>query len=62
MPGREKYLYRALCFIYGLGANGEAGVTTALDIIQRELDTTMALCGERLVTKLGHHNLLNPPA
>ncbi|MGU3492936.1 L-lactate dehydrogenase [Xanthobacteraceae bacterium A53D] len=32
-------------FLYGLGANGEAGVTTCLDIIQRELDLTMALCG-----------------
>jgi L-lactate dehydrogenase (cytochrome) len=34
-------------FVYGLGAMGEAGVTCALDIIQRELDVTMALCGLR---------------
>jgi L-lactate dehydrogenase (cytochrome) len=34
-------------FAYGLGAMGEAGVTLALDIIQRELDVTMALCGLR---------------
>src|SRR3989440_5484329 len=34
-------------FVYGLGAMGEAGVTRALDIIQRELDVTMALCGLR---------------
>ncbi len=53
------YIGRA--FIYGLGARGEAGVTQALDIIYRELDTTMALCGERLLQNLGHHNLLNPP-
>ena len=32
-------------FLYGLGAMGEAGVTTALEIIQRELDITMAFCG-----------------
>jgi L-lactate dehydrogenase (cytochrome) len=34
-------------FAYGLGAMGEAGVARALDIIQRELDVTMALCGLR---------------
>jgi len=36
-------------FAYGLGAMGEAGVTRALEIIQRELDVTMALCGLRSV-------------
>jgi len=34
-------------FAYGLGAMGEAGVTRALEIIQSELDVTMALCGLR---------------
>ncbi|SMH39818.1 alpha-hydroxy acid oxidase [Mesorhizobium australicum] len=34
-------------FLYGLGAMGEPGVTTALEIIRKELDTTMALCGKR---------------
>ena len=34
-------------FLYGLGAGGEAGVTQCLDIIRKELDTTMALCGLR---------------
>ncbi len=47
-------------YIYGLGAMGEAGVTAALDIIRKELDTTMALCGERDVKNLGRHNLLIP--
>ena len=47
-------------FVYGLGAMGQAGVTTALEVIQKELDTTMALCGERKVTDLGRHNLLVP--
>lgn len=47
-------------FIYGLGAMGEAGVTRALQIIRKELDITMALCGERDVTQLGRHNLMIP--
>jgi L-lactate dehydrogenase (cytochrome) len=34
-------------YAYGLGAMGEAGVTRALDLIQKELDVTMALCGLR---------------
>jgi L-lactate dehydrogenase (cytochrome) len=47
-------------FVYGLGAMGEAGVTRALEVIHKELDTTMALCGERDVANLGRHNLLMP--
>ncbi|WP_171131583.1 MULTISPECIES: alpha-hydroxy acid oxidase [unclassified Ruegeria] len=47
-------------FIYGLGAMGQKGVTTALEVIRKELDTTMALCGERNVSALGRHNLLIP--
>ncbi len=46
-------------FLYGLGAMGEAGVTLALQIIAKELDITMALCGERDVKNLGRHNILN---
>ena len=34
-------------FAWGLGAMGEAGVAKALEIIQKELDVTMALCGLR---------------
>ena len=30
-------------------------------IIHKELDMTMALCGERQLQNLGHHNLLHPP-
>jgi L-lactate dehydrogenase (cytochrome) len=48
-------------FVYGLGAMGQAGVTKALEVIHKELDTTMALCGERNVADLGRHNLLLPP-
>jgi L-lactate dehydrogenase (cytochrome) len=43
--------------LYGLGAGGEAGVTRALDIIRKELDTTMALCGERDIKNVGLHNI-----
>lgn len=32
-------------FLYGLGAMGEAGVTRCLELIRKELDLTMALCG-----------------
>jgi L-lactate dehydrogenase (cytochrome) len=56
-----KSTYIGRPYIYGLGAKGEAGVTEALNILHQELDTTMALCGERLLTNLGHHNLLAPP-
>jgi L-lactate dehydrogenase (cytochrome) len=34
-------------YAYGLGAMGEAGVTRALEVIEKELDVTMALCGLR---------------
>lgn len=47
-------------FVYGLGAMGQKGVTTALEVIQKELDTTMALCGENSIEGLGRHNLLVP--
>jgi L-lactate dehydrogenase (cytochrome) len=32
-------------FLYGLGAMGEPGVTKCLEIIQKELELTMAFCG-----------------
>lgn len=44
-------------FLYGLGAGGEAGVTRTLDIFRDELDTTMALCGERDINDVGLHNI-----
>ena len=47
-------------YIYGLGAMGEKGVTTALDVIHRELDTTMALCGRRSVRSVDRDILLVP--
>lgn len=34
-------------FLYGLGAMGKEGVTLALEILRKEMDMTMALCGKR---------------
>jgi L-lactate dehydrogenase (cytochrome) len=34
-------------YIYGLGAYGEAGVAKAIELMAKELDVTMALCGVR---------------
>ncbi|PRY22622.1 L-lactate dehydrogenase (cytochrome) [Aliiruegeria haliotis] len=47
-------------FVYGLGAMGEAGVTRALEVIHRELDVSMALCGRRHVGDLDRDVLLIP--
>jgi L-lactate dehydrogenase (cytochrome) len=47
-------------FIYGLGAMGQPGVTKVLDIINKELDTTIALCGERNIQDMSRDNLLIP--
>ena len=40
-------------FLYGLGAFGKQGVTMALEIIRKELDITLALCGKRLISDAG---------
>lgn len=40
-------------FLYGLGAGGKQGVTTALEIIAKEMDITMALCGKRRIVDVG---------
>ena len=47
-------------YIYGLGAMGEAGVTAALEVIQKEMDTTLALLGERDVKQMSPDNILMP--
>ncbi|MDR6631331.1 L-lactate dehydrogenase (cytochrome) [Phyllobacterium sp. 1468] len=52
-----KGTYIGRAFLYGLGAGGKKGVTEALEIIRKELDITMALCGERDVTVLDRNNL-----
>ncbi len=47
-------------FVYGLGAMGEKGVTSALEVLHKELDHTMALCGRRDVTTVDREILLVP--
>ena len=39
-------------YVYGLGAMGQAGVTKALEIIHKELDTSMAFCGHRKIEEV----------
>ncbi len=41
-------------YIYGLGAGGEAGVARAIEILGKELDVTMALCGVKNVRDIDH--------
>jgi L-lactate dehydrogenase (cytochrome) len=45
-------------FLYGLGAMGEAGVSKCLEIIHKELDTTMAFCGHTDINTVDRHILL----
>jgi L-lactate dehydrogenase (cytochrome) len=52
------YIGRA--YVHGLGADGERGVTKALEVIHKELDTTMALCGRRSAVDLDEDVLLVP--
>ena len=59
MGAKGTFIGRA--YVYGLGAGGQSGVTRALEILKSELDTTLALCGETDITKVGRHNLLMPP-
>lgn len=44
-------------FLYGLGAMGEAGVIKTLEILQKELDVSMALTGTTDIGKVSRQNL-----
>ncbi|HMN51270.1 MAG TPA: alpha-hydroxy acid oxidase [Xanthobacteraceae bacterium] len=39
-------------FVYGLGANGQQGVRTAIECIRKELDMSMALCGVNSIAEI----------
>ena len=39
-------------YAYGLGAGGQAGVAKAIDIIAKELNTTMGLCGINTIAEI----------
>jgi L-lactate dehydrogenase (cytochrome) len=56
LGARGTFIGRA--FLYGLGAMGEAGVTKALEIIHKELDMTMALCGRTSIQSVDRSILL----
>lgn len=58
LGAKGTYIGRA--WTYGLGAMGEAGVTRALEVIHKELDTTMGLCGRRDVRNLDRDVLMVP--
>ncbi len=47
-------------WVYGLGAMGEKGVTKALEVIHKELDTSMALCGHRDIKTVNRDMVLVP--
>ena len=48
-------------FVYGLGADGKQGVQKALEIIHKELDMTMALCGHRDIKNITREILRDCP-
>jgi L-lactate dehydrogenase (cytochrome) len=45
-------------YAYGLGAGGKAGVAKAIDILKKELDITMALCGVNRTSEIGRQVLV----
>lgn len=58
LGARGTYIGRP--FLYGLGAMGREGVTLALEIVRKELDTTMALCGKRRIEDVDRTILAAP--
>ncbi|WP_341363817.1 alpha-hydroxy acid oxidase [Thalassospira sp. SN3W] len=58
LGAKGTYIGRA--YVYGLGAMGEAGVTKTLEIIHKELEVSMALCGHTDVTKVDRDILMIP--
>src|SRR6202030_2635196 len=44
-------------YAYGLGAGGEAGVAKAIDLLAKELTTTMGLCGVNTIAEINDHVL-----
>ena len=58
MGAKGTYIGRA--FVHGLGAMGEAGVTSALEVIRKELDISMAFTGKRDIREVGRDSILVP--
>lgn len=59
LGARGTYIGRP--FLYGLGAMGKEGVDLALQIIRKELDVTMALCGKRDIQTVDRSILAHNP-
>ncbi|WP_417278874.1 alpha-hydroxy acid oxidase [Celeribacter sp.] len=58
MGAKGTYIGRA--FVHGLGAMGEEGVTKALEVIHKEMDISMALCGRKHIEDVDR-NILRVP-
>jgi len=58
MGATGTYIGRA--FVHGLGAQGQAGVTKALEVIRNELDISMAFTGKRDIKDVGRDSILVP--
>ena len=46
-------------YVYGLGAAGQAGVERAIDLIRRELDVSMGLCGVTRIQDIDRRVLIS---
>ncbi|MBV2358437.1 alpha-hydroxy-acid oxidizing protein [Thalassococcus sp. CAU 1522] len=58
MGAKAAWIGRA--WVYGLGAMGQQGVTRALEVIHKELDMSMALCGRTDIAKVDRDILMVP--
>ncbi|HKK97607.1 MAG TPA: alpha-hydroxy acid oxidase [Marivita sp.] len=58
MGAKGTYIGRA--YVYGLGANGQQGVTDALNVIHKELDMSMGLCGRTDIHDVDRDILMVP--
>jgi L-lactate dehydrogenase (cytochrome) len=58
MGAKAAWIGRA--WVYGLGAMGQQGVTRALEVIHKELDTSMGLCGRTDINDVDRDILLVP--
>ncbi len=58
LGARGTYIGRPTLF--ALGALGEEGVTLALQIIRKELDVTMAMCGRRVLSGVNRDLIYSP--
>jgi L-lactate dehydrogenase (cytochrome) len=57
LGAKGTYIGRA--WLYGLGAMGELGVTRALEYIHKELDVSMAFCGQTDIRRIDSSILAN---